>query len=108
MPPRRGVVRPAHQTKLKINLQAKAVLMTDEAVGKNPAQYANESTKGLDGALTPLDGASQKAGELMRNIPKAADLPTLNGEVMAPFRVIEVAARQGLGLSGFMHEVTLP
>ena len=74
--------------------------MTDEAVGKNPAQYANDSTKGLDGALTPLDGASRKAGELLRSILKTADLPTLNGEVMATFGVMEAAAQQA-GLAQF-------
>ena len=99
MPPRRCVVRPAHRTKLKINLQAKAIWLTDEAVGKNPAQYVNESTKGLD-------GASQKAGELMRSIPKAVDLPTLNGEVMATFGVMEAAAQE-LGSPSFMHDVTV-
>jgi len=74
--------------------------MTDEVGGKNPAQYANDSTKGLDGALTPLDGVSQKAGELMRSILKAADLPTLKGEVMATFGAMKAAAQQA-GLTEF-------
>ena len=54
-------------------------MLTDEGVGKDPARYANESMKGLDSAKTPLDGAPQKAGELLQSIPDAPDVPTLDG-----------------------------
>ena len=74
-----GVVLPIHQTKLKIALQAKAIVLTDEGVGQDPARYANESMKGLDSTKTPLDGAPQKAGELLQSVPKTADVPTLDG-----------------------------
>ena len=42
----------------------------------------------------------------MRSIPKAVNLPTLNGEVMATFGVMEAAAQE-LGSPSFMHDVTV-
>lgn len=75
------MITPANKTKLKIDLQANAILLTDEAAGKNPTQYANESmkrlqTNPLDGAKQQIEGASQKAGELMQSAPK---MPSMDG-----------------------------
>jgi type VI secretion system protein VasD len=65
------VVLPANKAKLKIDLRANSILLTDEDSGKQPTQFANESMK-------KLDGASQKAGEMLQGAPKL-EMPSLDG-----------------------------
>ena len=76
------MVMPANKARLKIDLQANAVLMTDQDAGKNPVQFANESIKGLqsnalDDAKQSVEGAAQKAGESIQSVPKAASMDRL-------------------------------
>ena len=83
------MVMPASKAKLKIDLQSNAILLTDEDVGKNPVQYANESIKGLqsnalDGANQQIEGAAQKAGELMQSAPKAPSMDDFKQWVKPP------------------------
>lgn len=74
-------VIPANKAKLKIDLQANAILVVDEDAGKKPVQYANESMKGLeqsalDAAPQPADAIGKIPDALSRAAPKTPTIPT--------------------------------
>lgn len=71
-----SMVMPANKAKLKIALQANAILMTDEEAGKQVAKYANESIKGLES--NPVDGAEKKASELTQSMLSIPKMPSMN------------------------------
>lgn len=50
-------VMPANKAALKIDLQANAIVLTDENVGTRPTQFANESLKELDS--NPMESVQQ-------------------------------------------------
>ena len=73
------MVLPANKAKLRVDLRANSILLTDEDSGKQPVQYANESMKQLEGTV-------QKAGEMASSVGKV-ELPSaeaLKGVGKAP------------------------
>lgn len=69
------VVMPANKTRLKIDLHANALQVTDEAAGKATAQYAEESIKALspstvDTPKQPSQSLTESAGEAVKNLLK--------------------------------------
>lgn len=87
-------VIPANQAKLKIDLQANAILMTDEEAGKRPVQYANESAKGLeqgpaDTAKSPAERLSTMSDGASQAKPQLPEKPAADGSFKSPVESIK-------------------